>query len=213
MVGDALMSSERTIMPDGYQALLGDLKERIAAAQIRAAVTVNQELVGLYWQIGRAIRERQSAYGWGAQVIEHLAADLRHAFPEMKGFSARNLRYMRDFADRYPDAAILQQVVAKLPWGHIVRLLDRVADSTARDWYAHAAIEHGWSRAILLHQIDTDLYSRHGQAQTNFSRTLPVPQSELAAQVLEESLQLRLPLVGCRSARARPRARAARPHP
>jgi predicted nuclease of restriction endonuclease-like (RecB) superfamily len=109
-------------VPVGYGAFLAELKERIGSAQIRAAVAVNHELVGLYWQIGRSIRERQDAYGWGAQVIERLSGDLRQSFPEMKGFSARNLRYMRDFADRYPDPDFWQQAVAKLPWGHIVRL-------------------------------------------------------------------------------------------
>jgi predicted nuclease of restriction endonuclease-like (RecB) superfamily len=176
----------RAVLPEGYHELLGDLKERIRAAQIRAALAVNRELVLLYWQIGRAIAARQEEHGWGAQVIARLSADLRQAFPDMKGFSPRNLQYMRTFAGAYPDETIAQQVAAQLPWGHLMRLLDTVPDPLARAWYASKAVEHGWSRAILTHQIEAKLYERQGQAQTNFPRTLPPPQSDLARQVLKD---------------------------
>jgi predicted nuclease of restriction endonuclease-like (RecB) superfamily len=171
---------------EGYQELLGDLKERIRSAQIRAALSVNRELILLYWQIGRAIATRQEEYGWGAQVIARLSADLRHAFPDMKGFSPRNLQYMRTFAGAYPDEAIAQQVAAQLPWGHLMRLLDTVPEPVERDWYARKAVEHGWSRAMLAHHIDARLYRRQGRADTNFSRTLPAPQSDLAGQILKD---------------------------
>ena len=177
---------DRAVVPEGYQALLGDLKERIRAAQIRAALSVNRELIGLYWQIGRAIQERQDAYGWGAQVIARLSADLRRAFPDMKGFSPRTLQYMRTFAGAYPDPAIAQQVLRDLPWGHVMRLLDTVSDATERDWYAHQAVEYGWSRAMLTHHIDSHLYLRQGQASTNFARTLLAAQSDLAQQILKD---------------------------
>jgi len=169
-----------------YTRFLNGLKDRIRSAQIRAALTVNRELVLLYWQIGRAIAARQGEYGWGAQVITRLSADLRRTFPDMKGFSARNLQYMRTFAGAFPDETIAQQVAAQLPWGHTMRLLDAVPDPTERDWYARKAIEHGWSRAMLAHHIDTKLYGRQGQANTNFSRTLPAPQSDLAQQILKD---------------------------
>lgn len=175
-------------VPSGeeYARFLDDLKTRIRAAQVRAALSVNRELVLLYWQIGRAIAARQEEYGWGAQVIARLSSDLRRAFPDMKGFSPRNLHYMRAFAAAYPDEQFVQQVVAQLPWGHNVRLLDAVADPAERDWYARTAIEHGWSRAMLMHHVDARLYRRQGRADTNFSRTLPAPQSDLAAQILKD---------------------------
>ncbi len=176
---------ETAVVPEGYQALLGDLKERIRAAQLEAAASVNGALVGLYWQIGRAILERQREHGWGTQVIDRLAADLRRSFPEMKGFSRRNLHYMRSFAAAYPDHAAME-AVAGLPWGHTMRLLDRVADPAARAWYARKAALHGWSRAILEHQVASDLHGRQGRAPTNFARTLPPAQSDLAREVLKD---------------------------
>jgi len=176
----------KAVVPEGYQALLGDLKERIRAAQVRAALSVNRELILLYWRIGQAIRERQETHGWGAQVINRLSADLRLAFPDMKGFSPRNLQYMRTFAGVYLDPEIAQQLLRDLPWGHITHLLDRVSAPNARDWYARQAIAHGWSRAMLLHHIDADLYRRQGHAQTNFERTLPPAQSDLARQLLKD---------------------------
>ncbi len=176
----------KAVVPEGYQALLGDLKERIRAAQVRAALSVNRELILLYWQIGQAIRERQETHGWGTQVIDRLSTDLRHAFPDMKGFSPRNLRYMRAFAAAYPTPDFLQQAAANLPWGHIMRLLDTTPDSIERDWYARQAVVHGWSRAMLGHHIESNLYQRQGHAQTNFERTLPPAQSDLARQVLKD---------------------------
>ncbi|MGI4878641.1 MAG: PDDEXK nuclease domain-containing protein [Janthinobacterium lividum] len=157
----------------GYAELLAALKERVATARVRAALSVNRELVLLYWSIGRDILDRQTLEGWGTKVIDRLAADLRQTFPEMKGFSARSLRYMRDFAQAWPDEAILQQAAAKLPWGHNMALLDAGKPAGEREWYARAAIEHGWSRTVLVHQIDTGLYHRQGNAATNFARTLP----------------------------------------
>ena len=176
------------IIPDGegYIDFLDGLKERIRAAQVRAALAVNRELILLYWQIGRDLQARQSGQGWGAKIIDRLASDLRHAFPELKGFSRRNLHYMRAFAAAYPEELFVQQVVAQLPWGHHVRLLDMVGDPPTRAWYLRQAIDHGWSRAILVHQIDVKLYDRQGKAQTNFTRTLPAAQSELAQQVLKD---------------------------
>jgi predicted nuclease of restriction endonuclease-like (RecB) superfamily len=171
---------------DGYDDFLRELKERIRSAQVRAALSVNRELVLLYWQIGREIINRQQQQGWGAKVIERLARDLKAAFPEMKGFSARNLKYMRAFAEAYPDEQIVQQLVALIPWGHNVRILDAVKDITAKLWYVQKTRENGWSRNILVHQIESGLYHRQGKATTNFENTLPKPQSELAQQLLKD---------------------------
>ena len=173
-------------MSEGYHTLLSDLKERIRAAQTLTALAVNRDLISLYWYIGRAILARQQEHGWGAQVIDHLAADLSHAFPMMKGFSRRNLHYMRAFAEAYPTEDIVQQVVAQIPWGHNVRLLDAVKDTEERVWYARQTIQYGWSRDVLHHQIETGLWRRQGQAVTNFHKTLPAPQSDMAEQVLKD---------------------------
>jgi predicted nuclease of restriction endonuclease-like (RecB) superfamily len=171
---------------DGYDDFLRELKERIRSAQVRVALSVNHELVLLYWQIGREIITRQQQQGWGAKVIERLARDLKAAFPEMKGFSRTNLLYMRAFAEAYPDQQIVQQVVGQIPWGHNIRILDAVKDFSVRLWYIQKTIENGWSRNILVHQIESGLYHRQGKATTNFENTLPKPQSELAQQLLKD---------------------------
>jgi predicted nuclease of restriction endonuclease-like (RecB) superfamily len=170
----------------GYEEFLRDLKQRIQTAQIKAALAVNRELVLLYWSIGRDVLTRQQEQGWGAKVITRLSADLRREFPEMKGFSRTNLLYMRAFAEAYPDEAIVQQVSGQIPWFHNCVLLDKVNNEEERLWYARATIEHGWSRPVLVHHIETKLYERQGKAITNFQRTLPAPQSDLAQQVLKD---------------------------
>ncbi|MHC5823276.1 MAG: PDDEXK nuclease domain-containing protein [Nostoc sp.] len=170
----------------GYEDFLTELKSRISSAQLRAVVAVNKELVLLYWQIGRDILNRQQQQGWGAKVINRLAADLQKAFPEMKGFSRTNLMYMRAFAETYPDEQNVQQVVGQIPWGHNVRILDTIKDQTERLWYIQQTIQYGWSRNVLVHQIESKLYHRQGKATTNFNRTLPPPQSELAQQLLKD---------------------------
>jgi predicted nuclease of restriction endonuclease-like (RecB) superfamily len=169
-----------------YQDLLARLKSQIQTAQVRAAVSVNQELVLLYWRIGKEILTRQKEDGWGTRVIERLAKDLRSEFPGMHGLSARNLGYMKAFAEAWPEEAILQQAVAKLPWGHNVRILDYVKNPQERLWYVQQAIEHGWSRNVLVLQIESGLYRRQGKATTNFQATLPPPQSDLAQQLIKD---------------------------
>ena len=173
-------------LPVGYASFLDGLKARIRAAQVKAALAVNAELVLLYWRVGRDILARQEQKGWGARVIDRLSADLHAAFPEMTGFSPRNLRYMRAFAEAWPDEEIVQQAVARLPWGHNVRLLDRIESRDKRLWYARQAIEHGWSRAVLEAQIETGLHRRAGKALTNFKATLAPPHSDLAQQTLKD---------------------------
>ena len=169
-----------------YAVLLGDLKERIRSARLRAALAVNQELILLYWSIGRDILARQVGEGWGARVIDRLSADLRRDFPEMTGLSARNLKCMRAFAEAHPDQDVVQQVVARLPWGHNIRLVETVKDQAERLWYARQAIAFGWSRNVLVHQIESGLFHRQGKAITNFGRTLPSPQSELAQELVKD---------------------------
>ena len=172
--------------PEGYADWLLDLKSRIHTAQQRAALAVNRELVLLYWQIGQDILARQSAQGWGAKVIERLALDLRAAFPDMKGFSPRNLKYMRAFAQAWPDAQFVQEVLAQLPWYHQLALLDKLPGPETRRWYAAKALKHNWSRNILVMQIEARLLERSGKAVTNFEASLPAPQSDLARESLKD---------------------------
>lgn len=172
--------------PEGYANWLADLKSRIHSAQQRATLAVNRELVLLYWQIGRDILTRQSVQGWGAKVIERLAQDLRVAFPDMKGFSPRNLKYMRAFAQAWPEAEFVQQAAAQLPWFHLCTLLDKLKTREERDWYLAQTVKHNWSRNILGMQIETRLLERSGKAVTNFEFSLPKPQSDLARQSLKD---------------------------
>lgn len=173
-------------LPPGYAEFLADLKERIRRARIKAALSANRELILLYWEIGRMILERQRKEGWGSKVIDRLAQDLRREFPDMKGFSARNLKYMRAFAEAYPDKEFVQEVLAQITWYHNITLLEKVKDPKERIWYIQQTIEHGWSRNVLVHQIESGLYHRKGKAITNFDRTLPAPQSDLAREVLKD---------------------------
>ena len=166
-----------------YRAFLEDLKSRVRAAQIRASLAVNRELVLLYWRIGRDILSRQEQLGWGARVIDQLSADLRRAFPEMKGFSVRNPKYMRALAEAWPDEEFVQPAVAHIPWGHNVRILDKVADPETRRFYIARTLANGWSRNVLVLQIESRLHEREGRAITNFELTLPAPQSDLAQQM------------------------------
>lgn len=174
------------LVPEGYESWVVELKQRIQTAQQRAALSVNRELVLLYWQIGRDILDRQQAQGWGAKVIDRLANDLTTAFPDMKGFSRRNLLYMRSFAEEWPDLAFVQQAVAHLPWGQNLLLLAKLKTRAEREWYAAQAIAHGWSRNVMWHHISTQLQQRTGQAVTNFAERLPAADSELAQQTLKD---------------------------
>ncbi len=175
-------------LPTGYAGWLTELKTRIRETRLRAALAVNSELIGLYWRIGRDILDRQAQDGWGSKVVDRLAADLRAEFPDARGFSSVNLRYMRAFAEAWPDPEILQRIVGKLPWGQNIELL-RAKDGAARLWYAEAALEHGWSRPVLATQIDTGLRDRQGRAVTNFERALPPEASDLAQQMLKDPYQ------------------------
>lgn len=188
------MSSERPVSltppPAGYADWLAELKARVHAAQQRATLAVNRELALLYWQIGRDILARQAEQGWGAKVIDRLAHDLRAAFPEMKGFSPRNLKYMRAFAQAWPDAEFVQQTAAQMPWGHHLVLLDRLNAPAERRWYLAQAVEHNWSRKVLSIHIETRLLERSGAAVTNFDARLPSPQSDLARESLKDPYRL-----------------------
>ncbi len=169
-----------------YGEWLSDLKLRILSAQQRATLSVNRELVLLYWNIGRDILERQQAQGWGAKIVDQLAKDLTAAFPDMKGFSRRNLLYMRSFAEQWPEAEFVQQAVAQIPWGHNILIITKASSVAEARFYIEQTQEQGWSRDVLALQIKSNLYARTGKAVTNFTRTLPLPQSDLAQQTLKD---------------------------
>ena len=205
-----------TAVSPGYGRLLADIKTRVQAAQIRAHLAANAELLALYWDIGRLILDRQQAEGWGTKVIERLSLDLQNEFPGQQGFSPRNLKYMRAFAEAWPEtvivhppgaqtsasksasvqaplaqpprtvAAIVHQPGAQLPWKHHCLLIDNLDTREDRLWYAAKAVENGWSRAILALQIESGLHTRQGRAVTNFKATLAPPQSDLAQQITKD---------------------------
>lgn len=173
-------------LPDGYATWLAELEDRIRTARRRAALAVNTELVLLYWHIGNEILNRQDTHGWGAKVIDQVVHDLRATFPDIRGLSPRNLKYMRAFAHAWPDPAIVQGPLAQLPWYHQIALLEKLDDADQRLAYAAAAIEYGWSRNTLVHHINLETLERSGLAITDFDRTLPPEASDLAHEVLED---------------------------
>jgi predicted nuclease of restriction endonuclease-like (RecB) superfamily len=159
---------------------------RASTAQQRTALAVNRDLLSLYWQLGRDLLERQAAGSWGSSVIDQVSTDLRAAFPEMSGFSPSNLKYMRAFAEAWPDFPNRQQAVGDLPWGHNVVLLTKLKQDDQRLAYAQAALSHGWSRNVLVHHIELRTVERQGKALTNFEQQLPKPQSDLARESLKD---------------------------
>ena len=176
------------IVDPSYRTFLAGIKKRYQLAQLKAARNVNSELVHFYWELGREVIKNQAKSAWGSKFLEQLSVDLQSAFPGSKGFSVRNLKYMRKFAEIYPVPAIGQQAVAQLPWGHIVVLIEKIKDLEAREWYISNTLANGISRNILLMQIEQDLYERQGKSASkvcNFKEHLPEPQSDLAMQMLK----------------------------
>ena len=168
-----------------YLNTVESIKQEIRAAQYRASVSVNRELLLLYHTIGNTINAHKT---WGSKFIESLSADIKLAFPDASGYSVRNLKYMAKFALAYPDEEFVQQPVAQIPWGHNTVLLDKLSSPEERLWYAEKVIENGWSRNVLIHQIEGGLYQRQAIASkiTNFEARLPASQSELALQTMKD---------------------------
>ena len=173
-------------MPADYADWLTGIKTRIHRERLRVVLTSNAAMVVLYWDIGQSIIAKQAAQGYGTRVIDRLASDLREAFPDMKGFSPRNLKYMRAFAAAWPDRELVQRIVAQLSWGQNITLLEKLDTPEDRLWYAAHTVEHGWSRNILAVQIETRAHLRHGKAQNNFPATLPPETSDMAAQIFKD---------------------------
>ncbi|WP_353649380.1 PDDEXK nuclease domain-containing protein [Nakamurella sp. A5-74] len=173
-------------VPEWYPALLDSVSERVVRGHRRAVAAANSELIATYWSIGRDILDRQAQQGWGSKVIDRLSADLKHRFPDVRGYSPRNLKYMRSLAAAWPDSAIVQRCAAQLPWRHHQLLLDKLDSADLREWYAARAAENGWSRDVLALQIQSRLHDRSGKAVTNFQQTLPAADSDLAQQATKD---------------------------
>lgn len=195
--------NETIALDPQYKQLIQQLKQTVRSARLRAMLAVNAEQIQLYWHIGHTILTRQQQTKWGSKLLDQVAADLQQSFPGIKGFSRRNLFLMQQFAAYYPNliaaqsvpqlaqSEIVQQLVAQLPWGHIVLLIQKVKDETARDWYAEQSIIQGWSREVLSRSIKNNLYDRQGKTAhklSNFSSRLPAPQSELAESFIQDPI-------------------------
>lgn len=181
--------SQDIIKTDDYRNLIADLKHRIQAAQIKAAVTVNTQLIALYWDIGKQIAEKQQASGWGDAVIEQIAKDLSREFQNMKGFSRANLYRMTRFYVFYANQEeFVAQAVRQIPWGHNILIFQQIKDHSKALWYVRKTVENGWSRNVLAHQIDSRLYERQAEKPRidNFTERLPAPQSDLARETLKD---------------------------
>jgi predicted nuclease of restriction endonuclease-like (RecB) superfamily len=184
------MSSELTPSSPEYRQWLGALKGRFRQVQLKAAVAVNTELLGFYWQLGADIVARQAEYAWGSSFLVQLSRDLTAEFPEVKGFSRRNLELIRQWYRHWnSDPAIAQQLVSQLltiPWGHNLAIVAKCKQRDEAQYYVHNTLAYGWSRSVLVHQIESGLWKREGRAVTNFAQTLPAAQSDLAVQVLKD---------------------------
>ncbi|MDT3694981.1 MAG: PDDEXK nuclease domain-containing protein [Ignavibacterium sp.] len=217
-----------TNLPRNYQEILKQLKEKILSARTKAVYSVNTQLLEIYWEVGKTIIEQQATEGWGTKVIDRLSSDLRIEFPDMKGLSVRNLKYMRAFADAYPNfknlsekqlnqgeikaseivqvspaqlekadkSKFVQGTLAQLSWYHHTTLLDKVKDPEIRLFYIEKTIENGWSRNVMIHQIESELHKRQGKIQTNFVTTIAPSNSELVQQVFKDPYKFEFVYLG-----------------
>lgn len=173
-------------MEVGYDLFIVDVKESIRRERLKIILNANSSMLMLYWNIGKKILEKQTNEGWGAKVIDRLSEDLKISFPEMKGFSSRNLKYMRKFAECWTDYEFVQRTVAQIPWRSNIVLMDKLKDEASRIWYAEKVLEYGWSKDILDLQISTKLVERQGNAVSNFKSALPPTDSDLATHVFKD---------------------------
>lgn len=193
----------KSMYTNKYHQILNGLKEKIRQARFKAALTANAQLLAIYWELGNTILEQQKIEGWGAKIVDNLFQDLKLEFPDFKGLSVRNLKYMRSFAEAYPDFLIVQgelaqlesnatnpfvqSTLAQITWYHHITLLDKVKDRQTRLFYIQQTIKNGWSRDIMLRQIDTGLHKRIGSSFNNFENTLPAIDSDLAKETFKSS--------------------------
>jgi len=173
-------------MPDNYRGFIKDIKERIAKGRLDAVRAANTQMILLYWEIGQAILQRQQTEGWGSKVIDRMSYDLKSEFPSLEGFSPRNLKYMRKFAEAWPSLEIVQRTVALLPWRSNITLLDKLKDPELRMWYAQQTIAQGFGKDMLVFQIESELHKRMGASVQNFEVSLPPLESDIAQQSFKD---------------------------
>ena len=173
-------------MSDSYLNFIEKIKKEIQNQRISVVLNANSSMICLYWNIGKAILQKQEEEGWGAKVIDRMAKDLKDAFPDMSGFSPRNIKYMRKFAECWPDFEIVQQVVAQIPWRTNMKLMDKLNTQEERLWYAHKTIVNGWSSTVLDLQIQSRLMERTGKSINNFPVALPPSDSDMANQIFKD---------------------------
>jgi predicted nuclease of restriction endonuclease-like (RecB) superfamily len=178
---------EPLVKTSEYRSFILEIKQRIQASQIKAAIAVNQELLLLYWDLAERIVTKQQQAAWGDGFLLQISKDLKTEFPEMKGFSKRNLEGMRQWHQFWvAESAIALQLVAQIPWGHNLTIVTKIKDIDEALFYVQKTIQNNWSRSVLTHQIEGRLYQREGKAITNFETRLPEPQSDLARETLKD---------------------------
>jgi predicted nuclease of restriction endonuclease-like (RecB) superfamily len=173
-------------MPDTYRNFIIELKEQIRKERLKAVLSANTAMIIMYWNIGKSIIARQSAEGWGTKVIDRMSYDLKDEFPDMSGFSPRNLKYMKKFAEAWPDIEIVQRTVAQIPWRSNITLLDKLKEPKLRLWYAEKTLERGFGKDMLVFQIESSLHVREGNSVSNFKSSLPRTDSDLAVQSFKD---------------------------
>lgn len=181
-----LRMSDLNLVTTDYKIWITELKGKIRSVQIKAAIAVNSALIEFYWDLGKMISEKQEFYNWGDKLIDQISLDLKEEFPEIKGFSTRNIKYIRNFYSFYINSEIRQQLVAQIPWGHNILIYSKSKDIQEATFYIQQTIENNWSRDVLSLQIKTNLFERNGKAINNFKYTLPKPFSDLAEQTLKD---------------------------
>ncbi|MCF6347627.1 MAG: PDDEXK nuclease domain-containing protein [Flavobacteriaceae bacterium] len=180
------LAESLTNLPSAYPNFIAELKSKIAKERLKTVISANVSMLLLYWEIGNSILKQQKNEGWGTKVIDRMSYDLKQEFPAMKGFSARNLKYMRKFAETWQDYQIVQRTVAQIPWRSNIVLMDKINDNNLRLWYANKTIELGLSKDVLVFQIESQLHLREGNATTNFKEALPPIQSDMAQQIIKD---------------------------
>ena len=175
------------VEPTDYTETLDALERRVHEARFTLQRRANAELIALYWHIGRTILEKERTSAWGAGVVTNLASELQTDFPTMRGLSRSNVLSMRAFAAAWPERnGIVRQPVGQLPWTHIVQLLEKLNEQALREWYAGKDVQHSWSRAELIHQIDTRLHERDDAAPSHFAAALERSDSDLAQELMRD---------------------------
>lgn len=173
-------------MSDTYLSFIDNIKNEIEKQRLSVVLSANASMICLYWNIGKAILNKQAEEGWGSKVIDRISKDINDAFPDMSGFSPRNIKYMRKFAEVWNDYEIMQRTAAQIPWRSNILLMDKLSNQDERVWYAQKTLENGWSRDVLALQIESRLIERSGKSVNNFPIALPHADSDMADQIFKD---------------------------